>query len=184
MDPMKAALAWSARMGWPVFPTRNKVPLVPAGVSWKEFASKDPERIRAMSWDGADGYGIALPPDWVVVDLDAEPDSPEPLAKAWQTLKTKLPDVAELVANGEVFSVKTKSGGRHLYFRHDGSLDLRQTSFRPNVDLRVGGKGYVIGPDSEGYSVDVWSYSDVRHKAPIFVGTAQNLVPFLTASRG
>lgn len=181
MSVMKAALEWSARMGWPVFPTSNKIPVVPSGVSWKDYASADAERISGMDWSAADGYGVALPPDWLVIDLDADEGSDCPTQRAWNTLRRHLPWAAHCVTEGCAFMVRTRGGGMHLYFRHDHTLPLRQTSYKPNVDLRVGGKGYVIGPGSPGYEVECWGGLDVRHASTRFVAPPKNLVPFLSA---
>jgi hypothetical protein len=184
MGVMQAAITWSRRMEWPVFPTRRKVPVVPKGKSWKAVASKDPGAIRAMQWEEADGYGVALPSDWLVIDLDAVPGANGPdISHAMATVRKEMPGAAACIHDGSALLVKTPRGGMHAYFRHDNSFDLRQTSL-PNVDLRVGGKGYVIGPDSPGYQVLVWGAADVRHAvndldAPI----APAVAPFLTARR-
>lgn len=182
-EVLEAAIRWSRRMDWPVFPTRNKKPLT-GGQSWKTYASRNPDKIRAMDWEEADGYGVALPDDWLVIDLDAvdSPHGPN-LEPAMKTLKKEMPGAAECIHNGAALCVLTPRGGMHAYFRHDKSFDLSQTKY-PNVDLRVGGKGYVVGPESPGYHVIIWGEADVRHAlSRLDAPVAQCLAPFLTARR-
>lgn len=51
----------------------------------------------------------------------------------------------------ETFTVRTRSGGLHLYFTHVDHLTNR-TGVLPGVDVRGAG-GYVVGPGSPGYIV-------------------------------
>jgi hypothetical protein len=140
-DVLRAARS-AAAMGWRVFPTRDKVPLVPA---WKEHATLEPE---SLDWSQADGYGIALPPGVVVVDLDADE------AGDLQPARDQFADAVEWADEKQAVIVRTRGGGRHIYVRADTS-GLRQNRLGDNVDLRVGGLGYVIGPGSPGYEIVV-----------------------------
>jgi hypothetical protein len=151
MSIKEAALRVAAERGWRVFPTFDKRP--PPGFTWKERASASPAEIEVQPWEGADGYGIALPANVVVVDLDL--DDRGRIDTAYETLLDRSPVTALLARNAlagqcDTFAVRTRSGGLHLYFEHNGPLT--QSRPGPCVDLRVGGKGYVIGAGSPGYT--------------------------------
>lgn len=153
MSVLDAALA-AAELGWPVFPTRDKKPLVE---SWKAQAAETPAGVFELPWGDADGYGIALPPDVIVVDLDADKATGS-LDTAMATLQRLAPDLhaaalsADAGHSAPMPVVRTRSGGLHLYIQTDSTDAVRQTKPGPSVDLRVGGRGYVIGPGSPGYS--------------------------------
>jgi hypothetical protein len=150
VDIKATAIAIASDRGWRVFPTFDKRPA--PGFRWKDQASARREEIEAQPWEGADGYGIALPEGVVVVDLDL--DEHGRLDTANKTLSERSPITALLARNAltghcDTFAVRTRSGGLHLYFEH--AEPLTQTSPGSCVDLRVGGRGYVIGPGSPGY---------------------------------
>lgn len=131
-----AAARTAAAFGWRVFPTRDKRPLVS---SWRRDASTDTD---AFDWAEADGYGIALPENVVVLDLDADGGD---VSAAVQEVKAAFgPKV------GATLRSRTRNGGCHLFFRAD-TEGMRQTKPSKHVDMRVGGLGYVIGPGSVGY---------------------------------
>lgn len=141
MSVSQAAAEFVRRFGWPVFPVRDKRPLVR---SWKEDASLD---VASFDWSAADGYGIALPEGIVVVDLDVDEHGDVWSAIEEFTSAVEQDDVRTLTAN-------TRRGGLHLYFR---CPPVPQAKLGKHVDLRVGGKGYVVGPGSPGYS---WATPD------------------------
>lgn len=173
--PLDSALRAAAR-GWHVFPLRpdDKRPAFPdheeqrctgrdprcrAGhTGWEQRATTDPDRIR-RAWSRARyGIGIACGPSGLVVlDLDV----PKPGAE--HPAEWRLPgvrdggDVLAVLAEHhgarfptETHTVRTGSGGTHLYFRHppDGPA-LRNTSGRLGwlIDTRAHG-GYVVAAGS------------------------------------
>jgi hypothetical protein len=140
-DVLSAARA-AASVGWRVFPTREKVPLIPA---WKDNATLHPD---SLDWSQADGYGIALPPGVVVLDLDTDEGG------SLQPAREQAAGILDWLDKSNMTVVKTRSGGRHVYVQTD-TANLRQTKLGRNVDLRVGGLGYVIGPGSPGYEIVV-----------------------------
>lgn len=152
MDIKTAAIRTAFERNWRVFPTFDKRPA--PGFRWKDQASARQEEIEAMPWEGADGYGIALPAGVVVVDLDVDEAGGLDTARKTLTERSPIAAVAAYRAlagqDGGTFAVRTRSGGLHLYFEHPTGV-LTQTSPGPCVDLRVGGRGYVIGPGSPGY---------------------------------
>ncbi|MGW5394713.1 bifunctional DNA primase/polymerase, partial [Streptomyces koyangensis] len=158
---LHAALA-TAERGWPVFPLRpgDKRPALHperacphtgacAGghVTWERRATTDPDRIRAAWSTGDWNVGLATgPARLVVVDLDKPKDG------------TDAPDgAANLLALCErarqpvpaTRSVRTASGGAHLYFSAPGGAHLRNTAgtLGPLIDTRAHG-GYVLAPGS------------------------------------
>lgn len=141
MTSIQDAAATTARVfGWRVFPTRDKRPLVG---SWPRDASTD---VDVFDWSGADGYGIALPPGIVVVDIDVN-------AKGeWSEGFRQYEDLlaGQFTREHATLQACTKSGGVHLFYSAD-TKDMRQKKLAPLVDMRVGGLGYVVGAGSPGY---------------------------------
>jgi Bifunctional DNA primase/polymerase, N-terminal len=170
-DMLPWVLAAAAR-DWHVFPVRprDKRPAVPdhtgmPGAScarcggphrgWEQRATADPAVIRAAwsgRWRGAP-YGIACGPSGLlVIDLDAH----KPLPDDWQQRGARNGiDALTLIARwaGQdvpaTFTVRTPSGGLHLYFREPPGMAFRNTAAQlaPQVDTRGHG-GYVVGPGS------------------------------------
>lgn len=153
----------AARRGWHVFPlapgSKNR-PLV----KWSRAATADPGQVRAWwhRWPTAN-YGIATGPSrLVVVDLDT-PDPGEQPPEHWD--RPGITDGADVLAalaeqagadSGELlgtFTVRTASGGAHLYFAAPPGLQLGNTAGDRGrglgwlVDTRAAG-GYVVGPGS------------------------------------
>jgi putative DNA primase/helicase len=155
-DTLRIALSL-ARAGWPVFPVtiykgddgkRHKVPAVPRGTSWVDWATTDPEKI-ATAWGGEQAgcwVGVhAGAAGLVILDVDREPDDGKANLKK-----------AGLVPP-PTFSYKTLGGGRHyLYAAPEGrtltnAQGLVYDGARiAGVDVR-GGNGYIVyyGPELE-----------------------------------
>lgn len=87
-------------------------------------------------WPGAN-VGLRTGDGLVVLDVDPAHGGTESLA----VLKT---DHGPLPATA---TVRTGSGGLHLYFRHDGALRNSAGALGPGLDVRADG-GYVIAPPS------------------------------------
>jgi len=156
--------------GFALFPLRpgTKVPAVAR--DWEHAATTSLTRLRQLAPQPGANYGIACgPSDLIVVDLDIAKD-PQELAEGeptqgWVVLR-ELADTHD----GELprtFTVRTASGGQHLYFRPpvDGPTP-RNTVRRlgPLIDTRGVG-GYVVAPGSR---VDGVEYQ-VIDDAPIAV---------------
>ncbi|NEC15997.1 DNA primase [Streptomyces sp. SID8014] len=158
---LSAALA-AAERGWPVFPLRpggkrpalhpeTRCPRTGAcadgHVTWERRATTDPERIRAAWTTGDWNIGLATgPARLVVIDLDKPKNG------------TDAPDgAANLLALCEraghpvptTRTVRTASGGAHLYFSAPDGSHLRNTAgtLGPLIDTRAHG-GYVLAPGS------------------------------------
>ena len=121
----------------PIFPCyKSKSPACEHG---HKDASTDPDRIRAL-WAGRTGLLVAVPTGAAsgiaVLDVDRA-------GMRW------LPS-AGLPATRQH---QTRSGGRHLIFRHTPGLRCSQSAIAPGVDVRADG-GYVIFWPMHGYAVD------------------------------
>jgi Bifunctional DNA primase/polymerase, N-terminal len=142
----------AARRGWSVFPCRpgDKRPAVP---SWEQRACSDPERV-AQHWPDGANVGIACGPSrLVVLDLDTHGELPD----EWQA-EPGINDGRDVLAAltewaGQpwpaTYTVRTPSGGWHLYFTAPAGLEIRNSAslLGPQVDVRGGG-GYVVGAGS------------------------------------
>lgn len=138
--------------GFALFPLRpgTKVPAVPR--DWEHAATTSPLRLRQLTQYPGANYGVACgPSNLIVVDLDVAKEGeevPDGVTEGWRVL---LDLAAE--HGGELprtFTVRTPSGGRHLYFRPpvDGPAP-RNTVRRlgPLIDTRGAG-GYVVAAGS------------------------------------
>jgi hypothetical protein len=125
-----------AGKGRPVFPCKpDKRPYTAHGF---KDATTNPGRVNAF-WNRYRGAHIGMPTgmrsDIFVVDVDR--------LEALEELPHKLP---------ETLTVRTPSGGLHLYYKHVAGLTNRSGGLPDGIDIRADG-GYVIVPPSEGYSV-------------------------------
>lgn len=148
--PLEGALAYAKR-GWPVFPVKeNKQPAIK---DWKTKATTDEERIRRwFEHDFIGGCNFGFQPGLAgiaVIDID-------------RGKKRKREDGTEETVNGEdsladflkqrgaelppTYTVRTPSGGTHLYFKADGIGN--KNGFLPAVDVKSCG-GFVVVPGSK-----------------------------------
>ncbi|MEU8631396.1 bifunctional DNA primase/polymerase [Amycolatopsis sp. NPDC048633] len=170
---LHAALNAAAR-GWHVFPLRPGSKR-PAGhpedrcpgtgrcagghLTWEQRATTDPDKIRAAWTHAPYGIGVATGPSGLcVLDLDTLKPGEE-IPDRWAAADARSgEDVLAVVADeagqelpGDTLTVRTPSGGLHLYFRVPGDATLRNTRGEDGnglgwkVDTRAGG-GYVVGP--------------------------------------
>src|SRR3954453_11341036 len=141
---MSIALRLAAR-GWYVFPLRcrAKRPL-PNFTGWEERATRDPDRIYLWWREMPYNIGVATGPSkLLVIDCDtAEHTVDWCLVPDGVTIRGRLIPVT--------FTVRTPSGGRHLYFqapRHPLTLGNTAGMLGRHVDTRGAG-GYVVAPGS------------------------------------
>lgn len=112
----KACMQW----GWVVFPVRDKKPMI----RWKEGATNTWE---AWPEDADVGLPTGARNGIVVIDDDREKVG----LPAWEP-------------PCDTYSVRTRSGGRHWYFRHPGRpVSNSAGRVAPHVDVRGDG-GYVV----------------------------------------
>jgi P4 family phage/plasmid primase-like protien len=136
--------------GFKLFPCNiDKSPRVD---SWRSsHAHLSPaQAVRAMETGGY--VGAWLPKDYVVIDIDrnhkAKDGTPKP--DGMDTWKA-IPGAEDI----DTLTVKTGSGGLHLYFKLPPDVDyktLSQKSIAESVDVRTH-LGYVIAAGTNGYSV-------------------------------
>jgi hypothetical protein len=131
--PLRAAALAYAAHGWPVFPVNGKLPLTAHGFS---DATVDPLRIAEWwtRWPDA-GIGWAPPPDVLIVDVDPRHAGDVSL-RALQEEHEPFPTTLE---------AETGGGGAHVVLRGPAEERPRQlTGWRPGIDTRCGGRGYVV----------------------------------------
>ena len=129
-----------AKQGWPVFPLNGKKPAIPRerGGRGCHDATLDLNRIEEW-WreypEANIGIGTGRRSGLLVVDVDPRK------TQAWL-------DSLHSLALPPTFTVKTWSGGWHLYFRFSGDERISiGTDLLPGIDWRGNG-GYVVGAGS------------------------------------
>ena len=171
-DTLATALDYAAR-GWHVIPLlpgskRPAVPNHPAEncdgsdpicsgghLGWEQRAERDTKELCATLAGSRFGIGIATGPSGLVVlDLDVPDDPAEPTGL--ENL-LRLAGLAGEPAPTETFTVRTPSGGRHLYFRQPPDTDLHNSAGRlaPHIDTRAVG-GYVVAPPTDIGANDIY----------------------------
>jgi hypothetical protein len=116
-----------------VFPVAGKRPLTTHGF---HDATTDCATVRAWDWKRASGIGWAIPPGLIVVDVDSRYGGVASLAEL-EHAHGALPGTLEAVTGG---------GGLHVLLRMPAGVEARQSAgaIAPGVDVRVGGKGFVV----------------------------------------
>ena len=151
-----AAALDHARRGWRVFPLRPGDKR-PAMRDWETRATTDPDRITRAWTAGAFNIGIATGPSGLVVlDLDQPKPGTVP-PPAWRQpgirdggdVLAALAEANDQPLPVETYTVRTGSGGMHLYFAAPADAALRNTAGRLGwlIDTRAAG-GYVVAAGS------------------------------------
>ena len=172
--PMLAGALAAAARGWHVFPLLpgTKKPARPGHrerdctgtdprcrdghTGWDARATTDETRIRRAWADDAPTYGLGIatgPSGLVVVDLDtAKPDTkiPEPWNRFGITTGVEVLDHIAGACGGTItptFTVRTPSGGTHLYYTAPEGARFGNTAGTIGwlIDTRAHG-GYVVAP--------------------------------------
>ncbi|WP_409056803.1 bifunctional DNA primase/polymerase [Streptomyces sp. SYP-A7185] len=169
---LDAALDAAAR-GWPVHPLRpggkgsalhgeractGSGPCTSGHVKWEQRATCDPERIRRTWQTGAFNVGIAPgPAHLLVVDLDIPKGQDGPDAPCGATNFQALCERAG-VPWPATYTVRTPSGGLHLYFHTPHHLPSTAGKLAARIDTRAWG-GNIVAARSRTphgtYTVDV-----------------------------
>lgn len=174
-----AAALDAAAQGWPVLPLRpggkrptlhgenactGTGPCAGGHAKWEQRATTDPDRIHAAWSTGAFNVGIATgPAGLLVVDLDKpKTNSNADTPCGVTTFHALCERAGQLVPATR--TVRTASGGRHLYFTAPAGVRLGNTAgtLAPLVDTRAHG-GYVVAPGS---TTPGGSY-EVIHDGPV-----------------
>ena len=161
MSKLQSALGWAAR-GFPVFPLVENGKEPAFNGSWLDYATTDPDTIRAMWTDPVlkteRNLNIGMDcTDRVVVDVDVKHG------------KDGLGQYAALGGDYDTLVVRTPSGGFHCYFE---GPDSSNAPIAPDVDIRSH-HGFVVAPGSytthvEGERAEGW-YEVVTDKPPAWV---------------
>lgn len=130
--------AVSLALGLAVFPVRGRVPAV---TGWATAATSDPHEVQR--WPAGCNPGIGCRANNVVIldidrcgDIDGDTALSALCAAAGASLSATL-------------TVRTPSGGRHLYFRAPADRWIASGRVAAGVDVRGPGRrtgGYVLGP--------------------------------------
>ncbi len=142
ITPVQVALS-AAEAGFPTFPT-NPSTKKPYISDWPNRATTDKSKIVEF-WtlfpDAMAGVVTGVPSGYFVLDIDVE-ENEDPFEKLAEFEKQhgNLP---------KTMTVKTPSGGLHLYFKMPLQTDLRNSASKigHGIDIRANG-GYVIYPGS------------------------------------
>jgi hypothetical protein len=120
-----------AGIGLTVFPCRaNKFPATEHGF---KDGSNDPHQIRSM-WRRCGGALIGVPTG-IINDVDVVDIDPRHGGDSWLTKN------AERIPVTRIHS--TRSGGRHILFRHREGIRNSESKIAPGVDVRGEG-GYIV----------------------------------------
>ncbi|MET8249352.1 bifunctional DNA primase/polymerase [Streptomyces sp. NPDC005202] len=180
---LSAALAAAGR-GWHVHPLRpggkapalhgehacpRSGPCADGHVKWEQRATTDPDRIRTAWTTGPYNVGIATGPSGlVVVDLDVPKDENHKDSSDAPCGATTFSALCERAGQPwpTTYTVRTPSGGMHLYFTAPPGVRLPCTAktVAPNVDTRAWGGNIVAAG-----SVTTAGAYEVTNNAPVAV---------------
>lgn len=134
------ALALAA-IGLKIFPIPrlNKEPM--ADVSWSAMMTTDAAKITDWFTANPDiNYGVCPGDDFAVIDLD-EKDGKDGVTNFTALNMEQIADDWCL----DTFTVRTPSGGKHLYIRVPWAVANSASKIGSGIDIR-GARGYVVGP--------------------------------------
>lgn len=133
---LEDALSCAARQ-WPVLPLKGKIPIIK---DWPKLATTDEKQILAWSakYPGCNfGLATGKRSGVLVLDVDRKNDGSGQL-EALEAIYGDLPPTV---------TVKTGSGGKHLYFKFPEDRNIKNAaSFAPGLDIRTTGGQVVLPP--------------------------------------
>lgn len=141
MSKLDAALAWAAR-GFRVFPCMPDEPGTAGNdkrakravwEGWTDFATTEPERIRAW-WEGCEYNVGVLTDNLLVVDVDTKAG------------RVGMASWMALHGGFDTLTIRTPSGGYHLYYA-GANVAINQGALGRDLDVRSY-HGYVLAPGS------------------------------------
>lgn len=135
MKPTNELFSFIADNGVLVFPLQSgtKKPAVAKNTDWRMVATTDTRQIDAWLTSGND-LGAIVPAGYMVLDVDVDDETG---TSGFETLEgfESLP---------ETRSATTPRGGQHNWFKLPDGLHVRcATNFRPGLDIKASGNGYV-----------------------------------------
>lgn len=150
-------------------PDTGLLDLIAGTTSWQK-ATRDPalaDKLSRPALDDHDCWGMTVSDRYVWLDLDCHADR----ENGWERLNREVGHYGD-PALPRTFMVRTPSGGVHLLYRIPDGLTLKsRANADTQVDLRVGGAGYVV---AGGSTTDAGSYTPVDRPddgiAPVMPG--------------
>ena len=134
--------------GAKVFPTHNKVPIIPG--SWKEYATDDSHKIEQI-WLSRDvQVAMVVPNNMVVIDVDVKNGAPG--EQSLRVLMKADAAFAEFIMNTRCHVTQSGGGGHFFGITKPGTA-INQKALANGIDIRSQGRGYVVAPPSDGYVV-------------------------------
>lgn len=141
-EPLGAALIY-AELGLAVVPIRKGTKQPPMK-AWQKEATQDPEKIRQWwsRWPDS-GVGVVTGEKsrgLAVIDLDEHPEDGRrgvELLQTWEKENGRLP---------ETWTATTGSGGRHLFYKLQGSMKRQQHLYDNQVDFQTDGALVILPP--------------------------------------
>lgn len=140
---LDAALAYAAR-GWPVYPVKEKRPLI---AEWPAAARTDPSQLEAWwaKWD-APGVAIVTGPRSGVVAIDLDDDAVGGEAYGMLLLEHGAPGSVER-PDGAIIRTGRDGGGWRLLFAIPPGVTIGKGTLAPGVEY-MGAGGSAIMPPS------------------------------------
>ena len=140
--------------GWSVFPLSpgSKLPAISARKGGKGVldATRDEEQVKewARRWPSANvGLACGRASGFTVIDIDPKSGGMDSV-RAFKETKRLLP---------ATITVRTPSGGWHLYYQYEPLLLNSKGKLGPGIDVRTSG-GYVVAPPSRLDNGKVYSW--------------------------
>ena len=169
----------AAAAGWAVFPVRPGAK-VPAISDWENAATTDAGQIREWWMARAWNIGLATGPSGLlVIDLDLPADL-RPASRPVGSLRTleELSAARGQLSPTSTYTVRTPSGGLHLYFRQSVGAALRNTqgALGKLIDTRGHG-GYVLAAGSRHTSGRTYDIAVQEPVAPLPAWLDEALAP-------
>lgn len=163
-------------------------------VKWEQRATTDPDRIRAAWSAGAFNVGIAPGPSGlVVVDLDVPKEEEQKGSSAAPCGATSFLALCERAGEPwpSTYTVRTPSGGMHLYFTAPAGIHLHNTArtVAPYVDTRAWGGNvvaagsttsqgvYEVADDAPVTALPAWLLSRLQNPPTPAAAPAPLLIP-------
>lgn len=154
--PPGAAAYACSQFGWRVFPLRTDTG-TPVFTEWPERATTDIDQIQQW-WTGnyaRCGVGIATGPESGIWVLDIDVKDADGFSSLRELTRANGGTVESFTST---MTVRTPSGGAHVYFRWDeasgteGGIRNSAKALAPGLDVR-GIRGYVRAPEVGAYRI-------------------------------
>ena len=139
-DPASAARMYTEAGLGGVLQLRGKRPVRPGGRGHIGATTTDPTEAARMFASGVYAVGLVPAPGVLALDIDVKHDAGgEDTVAEWEAEAGPLPAAP---------TVRTPSGGRHIYVQWDGPLPRKGRG----VDFIAHGHGLVVVPPGGGYA--------------------------------